>query len=390
MSRVYFHIDLNAFFCNAELLLDPSLKGKPMVVSGKTRRSVVATASYEARKYGINSAMSIMEAQRLCRDLVIVPGHYNYYLELSNHFMKIVSDYTHMIEKASIDECYADMSEVIQTFDKPLDLAWTLQRRILKEVGLPCSIGIGPNMFLAKMASDMKKPLGITVLRKRDLKELMWPLPIKDMRGVGKKTLPLMLDLNINTIGDLANYKNLDDLRPIFGKNTEEIIEKANGIDHREIIMDSESKSMGISETLLEDINDYEELRGLIRSLSRKLSKRLKDNRKAGKHISLRICYYDYRNNDRSMMLDKAIWSSEDIFNNAMKLFDKYWLEGEEVRLIGITVGDFISDNLIKQIDLFSNESNTKDIIDDLNQMMNRKTFVRASTLLDGVKNGDR
>ena len=157
MGKVYFHIDLNAFFAYAEVLLDPSLKGKPLIVSGLTSRSVVSTASYEARKYGIHSAMPVGEALRLCKDLVIIEGHYAYYNELSEQFINIIKTYTDLVEQASVDECYADMTEVIKKFEKPLDLAWHIQQRVLKEVGIPCSIGIGPNLFLAKMASDKNK-----------------------------------------------------------------------------------------------------------------------------------------------------------------------------------------------------------------------------------------
>lgn len=156
MSRVYFHIDLNAFFASCEELLDPSLKGKPLVVGGKSRRSVISTANYEARKYGIHSAMPMQQAEKLCKDLVIVNGHYAFYSDMSHQFMQIIHSYTDLVEKASIDECYADMTDVICRYPKPLDVAFEIQRRVLEETGLRCSIGIGPNMFLAKMASDMK------------------------------------------------------------------------------------------------------------------------------------------------------------------------------------------------------------------------------------------
>ena len=275
MARVIFHIDLNAFFANAEVLLDPSLKGKPLVVSGNTRRSVVSTASYEARKFGIHSAMPLAEAEKLCRDLIIIPGHYRWYGELSHQFMQIIRSYTDLVEQASIDECYADVTEEIMKYEKPLDLAWQMQQRVLKETGLSCSIGVGPNMFLAKMASDMKKPMGITVLRIRDVEDKMWPLPIGEMRGVGRRTVPLLEDMGIHTIGDLARYPNLDELRLIFGKNTEDVIARTHGHDSRTITLEYDAKSIGVSETMLEDITDYDEIRGLLRTLSRRLSKRL-------------------------------------------------------------------------------------------------------------------
>lgn len=389
MSRVYFHIDLNAFFASCEELLDPSLKGKPLVVGGKSRRSVISTANYEARKYGIHSAMPMQQAEKLCKDLVIVNGHYAFYSDMSHQFMQIIHSYTDLVEKASIDECYADMTDVICRYPKPLDVAFEIQRRVLEETGLRCSIGIGPNMFLAKMASDMKKPMGITVLRIRDVPEKMWPLPIKEMQGIGKRTVPLMEDLNIHTIKDLATYQDLNALKPVLGKNIESMIKRANGYDDRTLMTDYDSKSMGISETLLEDVTDYEELRGLIRTLCRRLSKRLKEAHKAGYHVSMRICYYDFRNANKSKKLSAPIWTSDDLFVQAMILFDSSYEEEEAVRLIGISVSDFASEEfLTKQVSLFDapEEESTSEILHDLNHQLGTQAFVRASSLLENDK----
>lgn len=389
MSRVYFHIDLNAFYASCEELLDPSLKGKPLVVGGKSRRSVISTANYEARKYGIHSAMPIQQAEKLCKDLVVVNGHYAFYSDMSHQFMQIIHSYTDLVEKASIDECYADMTDVICRYPKPLDVAFEIQRRVLEETGLRCSIGIGPNMFLAKMASDMKKPMGITVLRIRDVPEKMWPLPIKEMQGIGKRTVPLMEDLNIHTIKDLATYQDLNALKPVLGKNIENMIKRANGYDDRTLMTEYDSKSMGISETLLEDVTDYDELRGLIRTLCRRLSKRLKEAHKAGYHVSMRICYYDFRNANKSKKLSAPIWTSDDLFVQAMILFDSSYEEEEAVRLIGVSVSDFASEEfLAKQVSLFDapEEESTTEILHDLNHQLGTQAFVRASSLLEKDK----
>ena len=339
--------------------------------------------------------MPVSEAQKLCKDLIIVEGHYTWYRNLSERFMEIVRSYTALVEQASVDECYADMTEAIKRFERPLDLAWSLQKQIYTELDLTCSIGVAPNMFLAKMASDMKKPNGITVLRIRDVKEKMWPLPIKDMRGIGNKTVPYMQEIGIRTIGDLANYKDITKLREILGKNTDDYIERANGIDHRELETEWDAKSMGISETLLEDINEYEELAGLIRTLARTLSKRLKNASKVGSSIHIRICYYDFRNITRAMKLSTPIWRADEIYNAAIALFEDNWEEGEAVRLLGITVGDFADEGYISsQLNLFDEEAafkaETKDIINDLNDMLGlKKAFVRASNLLKENSNED-
>ena len=383
MSRVYFHIDLNAFFANAECLLDPTLRGKPLAVSGQTRRSVVSTASYEARAYGVHSAMPIAEARNLCRDLAVVAPHFNYYEELSNEFMAIVRSYTKIVEQASIDECYADMTDAILHFPRPLDLAFQLQHRVRDELGLPCSIGIGPNLFLAKMASDMKKPMGITVLRIREVPQKLWPLTIGDMRGVGKKTLPYLEELGIRTIGDLAQWKDPEQLRMIFGKNTEQMIARANGHDDRQIELETDPKSMGVSETFLEDVTDYDELRGMLRTLSRRLSKRLAEARKRGSLVSIRIRYADFSNADRSMHADNPIWKADDLFEQGIRLFNENW-EQDPVRLLGLTVSEFHSEQ--EDRNLFNLEESEKEetasILSDLNEELDGLRLKRASALL--------
>ncbi|MCI6746417.1 DNA polymerase IV [Erysipelotrichaceae bacterium Oil+RF-744-GAM-WT-6] len=383
MSRVYFHIDLNAFYANAECLLDPTLRGKPLAVSGQTRRSVVSTASYEARAYGVHSAMPIAEAKNLCRDLVVVAPHFNYYEELSNEFIAIVRSYTSIVEQASIDECYADMTDAIFRFPRPLDLAFQLQHRVRDELGLPCSIGIGPNLFLAKMASDMKKPMGITVLRIREVPQKLWPLKIADMRGVGKKTLPFLEELGIRTIGDLAQWKDPEQLRGIFGKNTEQMIARANGHDDRQIELETDPKSMGVSETFLEDVTDYDELRGMMRTLSRRLSKRLAEVRKTGSLVSIRIRYSDFSNADRSMHVDHPIWKADDLFEQGIRLFNENW-EQDPVRLLGLTLSEFHSEQ--EDRNLFNLEESEKEatasILSDLNEELGGLRLKRASALL--------
>ncbi|MCH4207883.1 MAG: DNA polymerase IV [Solobacterium sp.] len=387
MSRVYFHIDLNAFYANAECLLDPGLKGKPIAVAGETRRSVVSTASYEAREFGVHSAMPVSEAAQRCPQLILVEPHFHYYSSLSQQFIAIVRSYTDEIEQASVDECYADMTDAIMKYAHPLDLAWKIQHQILNELGLPCSIGVGPNMFLAKMASDMKKPMGITVLRIREAETKLWPLAIGEMRGVGNKTVPLLEELGIHTIGDLANFKDVESLRPIFGKNTEMMIRRAHGYDDRTIVKEADSKSMGVSETFLEDVTDYDEIRGYFREMSRKLSGRLRRENKIGSLVSIRIKYYDFQIADRSRKLPQPIYKADDLFVQAMDLFDANW-EGDPVRLTGLSLSDFASDEAAAvQINLFDpvdeQREETDKIMKDLNKELSSGIKLkRASAML--------
>lgn len=375
MGRVIYHIDLNAFFASAEILLDPTLQGKPVVVSGMSKRSVVSTASYEARQFGVHSAMPIKEALKLCPQLVVVKGHHGYYQQLSEQFISYVKKYTDQVEQASIDECYADMSTAIHRFSRPLDLAWQLQQELFSDLHLKCSIGVAPNKFLAKMASDMKKPMGITVLRKQEVPVKLWPLSIEEMRGIGKKTAPQMKALGIKTIGDLANVKDPEILRPLLGKNTATYIQRANGEDDREIISDAEIKSMSQSTTLNYDFSTEEEVRALFRRLADKLSERMIEEDKMGTIISISIRYFDFNTNVRSRKLDHPIYRSEDLFELAMELFDENY-EDQPMRHLGIGVGSLSSIHDQKtQMNLFDAPlvdpaCETLDLISQLNRQL--------------------
>ncbi len=233
--QIIFHIDMNAFFASCELTVHPEYKGKPLVVAGKSRRGIITTASYEARQYGIHSAMPTYQAKEKCPSLIIVEPHFELYRKISQAFFEIIATYSPIYEVASIDECYVDMTQIITDYPGLEETAKQIQQQVLEELGISCSIGIAPNKFLAKMASDMKKPMGITLLTRRHLKEKLWPLPIGEMYGIGKKTAPKLVELGIKTIGDLAKYENYDKAHLILGKNTLVYYQRANGKDYRKV-----------------------------------------------------------------------------------------------------------------------------------------------------------
>lgn len=384
MARVIFHIDLNSFYASAEEVLDPSLKGKPVVVSGMSRRSVVSTANYEARAYGVHSAMPIQEALDLCPELVVVKGHYSYYEELSEKFMKIIQSYTPYVEQASIDECYADMTEVIKRYPRPLDLAWQIQHELKQTLQLKCSIGVAPNKFLAKMASDMRKPMGITILRKSEIKKKLWPLSIHEMVGIGKKTSKALNALGIETIGDLAEYPDHSLLSKILGKNTQAVILRCYGNSSDEITMNSDTKSMSQSTTFLEDLTEYDELRAAFKKLSVQLSQRLKHSGVMGNVISISVRYYTFETIVRSKKLTYPIQDADALFEQAMMLYDENQDE-MAVRHIGIGLSHLnpIASQKI-QLSLFEEfkPSTTEDVIQELNAQLSVPSLVRASSLI--------
>ena len=209
MSKVILHIDLNAFFVRCEELKNPSLEGKPVIIGHVGRGGIVSTCSYAAREYGVKSGMPTYEALLKCKDAIVLGVDFEYYHEKSRQFFAFLKKYTTLVEPASVDECFADFSDVLKNEKQPLVFIRNMQKDLYKETGLKCSIGVAPTKFLAKMASDMKKPLGLVVIRKRDAKKMLSPLPIEDFFGIGKKTSPHLRALGINTIGDLI--KRIDD-----------------------------------------------------------------------------------------------------------------------------------------------------------------------------------
>lgn len=259
MSRVIFHIDINAFFASAHTITDPSLEGKPVVISSLNRGSVITTASYEARKYGIGSAMPLSIAKRLCPDLVVIPMDFPLYRSLSQRFINIIRSYSPLLQQASIDECFVDVTDTIKHYEKPLDLAVEIQQTVFETLKLPISIGVAPNKFLAKMASDMVKPFGITILRKRDVQEKLWPLDISEMFGIGRKTVPKLYQAGFQTIGDIANAE-YDALSPYLGNQTQSFIDKANGHGSTHIDTDEQRKSVGQSRTFKDPLSNIEEV----------------------------------------------------------------------------------------------------------------------------------
>lgn len=391
--QIIFHIDLNSFFASAEVSKHPELIGKPVVISGKSRRSIITTASYEARKYGIHSAMPLFKALELCKDLIVRPSNFELYHKLSNHFFEIVSSYSELLEVGSIDECYVDVTKVITKRQiTPMVLALEIQEAVYKELNLSCSIGIAPNKFLAKMASDMKKPMGITVLTKSNIKEVLWPLPISDMFGIGKKTQPKLLALGIRTIGDIAKYENYDLLRQIFGKNSLVIYRKANGIDNSKInASKNELKSVGNSTTLEYDTTDDEYLKDVLKKLAFQVSSRAIKRNLISNNISITIKFTRFESISRQTIVNKYVNDYETILSTAKMLFDTHYT-GKPVRLLGISLNNTISkEDYKEQISLFDSikkeDTQKKDttittLIEDINSKLKTKSVIKASSLL--------
>jgi DNA polymerase-4 len=361
-GRVILHVDMNSFYASVEVSYDPALKGKPLAIAGnpEERRGIIVTCSYEARAFGIKATMPLWEAKRLCPGLIIKTPNFDRYRKASLEMFEYLRTYTPIVQPVSIDEGYVDITDCYEQ-GTPLQLAKKIQRELLEKLNLPCSIGIAPNKFLAKMASDMKKPLGITVLRKRDVETVLWPLLVAEMHGVGSKTAEKLKPINILTIGDLAKAQDVQ-LKTLLGINGERLKQRANGVDDRPVDPDAiyEFKSIGNSTTLPTDTTEDHVIFSVLRKLADSVSRRLKRKESLALTVQLVIRYFDRKTITRSKKLENPIVESKDIYNEIHQLWKKHWNE-EPVRLLGITTMDLIEKKAaFKQLDLFSYQEDAK------------------------------
>ncbi len=352
MGKIILHIDINAFFASAETLRDPSLKNKPIAVCSNKRGSVVTTANYIARDFGVRSAMPLVEALKLCPQLVVTGVHFDLYDQISAQFVALCKKYTHIVEVASVDECYLDVTEAIKSYKRPLDLALTIRKDIKKTIGLDVSIGIAPNRFLAKMASDLKKPNGVTVLRQKEVENKLWPLPVERMHGVGIKSAEYLKSINILTIGDLANSDNFR-IQPIFKRSTDIMIKRANGEDDSELEVDQVVKSLSQSTTLMNATSDYDEITLVLEKLCKELQQRCLDESVLAQQVTITVKDDMFQSFTRTMKLPNPTNAHEEFFENALLLFDANFFE-VTVKLLGVGCSHFIFRDIIsEQLKLF-------------------------------------
>ncbi len=362
-GRVIFHIDMNSFYASVEQAHDPSLKGKALAIAGnpKERKGIIVTCSYEARAHGIYTTMQVHEAKKKFPGLLLMPPNFDRYREASRQMFEILRTYTDAVEPVSIDEAYIDVTE-LSADRHAVDIAEELQQRILKDLDLPCSIGIAPNKFLAKTASDMKKPLGITILRKRDIQQILWPREVIEMHGIGESTAKKLNSLKLYTIGDLANAPD-GLVKEKMGKNGVRLQARARGEDSREVDPDSiyDRKSVGTSTTLPFDETDLESLQKIFRTLSAKVAARLHAKNLAGPTVSIQTRSADWKNRTRSVTLNNTVWKEQDIMLQAWQLFETHW-NGEPLRLVGVTVSNVVDKgDMTEQLSLFNFEEHAKD-----------------------------
>ena len=365
--NIILHVDMNAFFCSVAEIIYPHLRGKVFAIGRENSyRGVLSTASYAARKLGVHSAMSLKEAYDLVPDLLVVSLDYSIYEKYHIMFVNILKQYSKLIEVASIDEAYIDITEMSKV-KHPLVIAKEIQLRILKECGLSCSIGVAPTLFLAKMASDMKKPLGITVLRKREVKELLYPLSVKEIFGIGKKTYPTLINNGIETIGDFMDEKNKELVINLVGVNSYNYV-VSHVLGNSSNIVDpnrySNSESISTSVTYDRIIEGETEVLYEMRKLTREVINRINEKNYCGKTITITLRNTDFKTITRSKTVDDYLYEYNDVFEIVTELVESNY-KNEPLRLLGVGISQLVDKNNIpKEYNLFTiSDKDTKDYV---------------------------
>ena len=357
VRRWIMHVDMDAFYASVEQRDNPELRGRPVIVGGTSDRGVVATASYEARAYGIHSALGTKKARQLCPDGIFLPPRIAYYRTISRQIRKIFEGYSPYIEPLSLDEAFLDISGLYGYYKDVLEVGRAVKKDIKEQTGLVASAGIGPNKFLAKLASDLDKPDGLVCIPYGKEEELLAPLPIRKIWGVGKVTENRLLAAGYDTIGSIA-AASPDKLRPLVGNQAERLYELAHGRDYRRVETAQQVKSIGNEQTYENDLVLQEDVDRQLRLLAEEVAHRLRKHGLMGRTITLKIRYNDFTTETRSESSESiGLYTEEQLYFSARKLYAKKIRKGP-VRLLGITVSKL--QTAIIQDSLFAKEPTTQ------------------------------
>ena len=334
--RAIVHLDLDAFFAAVEVLDDPTLAGKPVVVGGRPQqRGVVAAASYPARKYGVRSAMPMYRAMALCPDMVIMPPRFRRYSEYSRRVMRVLRRASPLVQQVSVDEAYLDLTEQVDAWEGAVAQARDLQAQVWQETGLSASLGLAANKLVAKVASDRDKPGGLTVVRPGEEAVFLAPLPVRVLWGVGAVTAGKLAEMGVTTVGELAQVPE-DELRSQFGRNGSAMARYARGIDERPLVTEREAKSVSQERTFARNVTRLDTLQRYLRQMGHQVADRLKRAEMAAGTIAIKLRYADFTTLTRQMSLMVPTDDGEDICRVALVLLERAWERGRAVRLIGV------------------------------------------------------
>jgi len=382
------HVDMDAFYAAVEQLDNPQLQGKCVIVGGLSNRSVVSAASYEARKFGIHSAMPMYRARKKCPHGVFIRPRMNRYKDFSKKIMSLLSEYSPLVEPVSIDEAYVDVTGCERLHGDPVKIAASIKQKIKENFDLTCSVGVGPNKFIAKIASDLEKPDGLCVIMPDQVPQFLDRLPVHKVPGVGK-TRRLQLDrMGIKTLEDVKNYSR-EIIISRLGKFGRRILALAEGIDDSPVMTDGSSKSVSTEETFGEDIDDKDLLNNYILQQSESVAAQLRQAGVRAKTITLKIKHADFKQVTRSVTLPTPTQSSKTIHLAASKLLASYRIK-TKVRLIGVGASGLVSGTVPVQMGIFEKENIARRhwekvdrAVDSITKKYGQKV-VKRGTLKDG------
>jgi len=349
---VILHVDMNAFFASVEQVANPKLRGRPIVVVGSDHRTVITTASYEARAFGVKTGMTVPEAKRLCRDLILVIGDNRKYTTANARMLEVFARYTPLVEVFSIDEAFLDVTGSTRLFGPGAEIARRIKDDIKKDVGITCSIGVAPNKLLAKLASDMQKPDGLTVIDEGGVARVMEDLPVGELCGIGPALTAELSRMGVSTCGELGRMSP-SALRTRFGIIGERLRMMGLGLDLSEVVPveeEAEARSVGHGMTLRADTPDKEELSMHLLHLSEKVGRRMRRSNYLGDTVTLTLRYSDFRTFSQSMRFKRPVNDGMDVYLLGVKLLSAVRL-AMKVRLIGISVSGLVRDPM--QVSLF-------------------------------------
>ena len=341
----WFHLDLDAFFASVEQKLDPSLKGKPILVGrvdphGKSvPRGVIATASYEARKFGCRSGMPLFQALKLCPNCIVVGGHYEEYIKASDAVFSICARYAPRVEQISLDEAFLDFSRTELIYPNLINIANKIKEEVKKEVGITASIGIAATKVVAKVSSDFKKPDGVTYVPKGFEKSFLAPLPIRDLPGIGRKMEEYFHKLGVKTLGELADVP-FEKIKA-WGQFSINLWESANGRDNIWFVPRVEVKSVSHSETFARNSNDLKFILAMLQKLTEKVGERMRKGVYSGRCVYITIRYSDFRSVSRQRVLPYSTSSTKEIYEMGEELLKELWDGHTPLRLVGISISQF-------------------------------------------------
>jgi len=371
MDRVILHIDMDAFFISVEERDDPSLRGKPAAVCGSLSRSVVTSANYEARPFGIRAGMPVQEAKRRCPPLILVEGDHSKYTETSARIFSMMKDYTPLVEVASIDEAYLDVTQSQLLFKSALHIAQSIKERIREKERLTCSIGVAPNKLLAKLGSRLQKPDGLVIIEKEKVEEILKNLPVSSLHGIGPKLEEALKSIGISTCGQLGKV-HVSFLKKRFGVIGERLREMGLGLDNSPVVPfdeEEDAKSISHSVTLEEDTSDSNLLRKVLLQLSERVSRRMRKDGFYGRRVVLTVRYSDFYTFSKQKALSRWINSGNEIFREALEIFESL-PHPKPIRLLGVGV------SLLKkewcQMDLFERRDKKEKMLKTMDRVNER------------------